>query len=188
MVEVIVTEIGTQVKKLNPYFDNFSVNAIQMPNGQVLKNFYGDEPEGSGISDCEGIAFYIRIEPRARVSKNTKRFTSESSSFIARQTCYLVAFAFEHPKEIDSEKWVDKLAKCLLNGVDLSLFAAGTRIEVTEKNASHIDNFLEETKKKFNVEKKFNCVRVAFDILYSITEQQLNSEECDYCDIFKAPC
>lgn len=183
MVEVIVNEIGKQIKEKNTYFDNYAVNAVQMPNGQVLVNFYGEEPESKDISDCQGIAFYIRIEPKARVSKANRQFTSETPHrFIARQTCHLVAFAFEHEKEIDSQKWVDALGASLL-AVDLRALEAKPSIEVTDQNASHVENFLEETKKQFNVEKKFNCVKVTFDLLYDI-----RPEDCNFCDIFKAEC
>lgn len=183
MVEVIVEEIGKQVKAKNTYFDSYAVNAIQMPNGEVLVNLYGEEPESKTISDCQGIAFYIRIEPKARVSRSSRQFTSESPHrFTARQTCHLVAFAFEHPKEIDSQKWVDALAATLL-AVDISSMQSKPSIEITDQNASHVENFLEETKKQFNVQKKFNCVKVSFDLLYDI-----RPEDCNFCDIFREDC
>lgn len=182
MVEVIVKEIGEQVKGFHPYFDAFGVNVIQMPDGKVVGNFYGDEPTYEGITDCKGIAFYIRIEPKATVSKATKQFDSCTPSYLARQRCHLVAFAFESPKEIDSEKWVDKLARTLL-AVDLSKAPANPSIQIQEKNANHIDNFFEETKKRFNVLEKFNCVKVSFDTVYDVA-----LDDCNFCDIYKDPC
>ena len=179
MVEVIVKEIGTQVKAKNTYFNNFAVNAIQMPNGEVVTNPYGDEPNFDGITDCQGIAFYIRIEPKATVSRAFRQLSSDTKSSIAKQRCHLVAFAFEHEKEIDSDKWVDRLARCLLD-LDKTTLLKNATIEIAEKNASHIDTFFEETKKRFNVTKKFNCVKVSFDVLYDIV-----LTDCEYCDIFK---
>jgi hypothetical protein len=180
VVEVIVKGIGEQVKANNSYFQNFAVNAIQMPNGQIVVNPYGDEPEVSGIDDCQGIAFYIRIEPKATVRRDAKKFSSCDYNYRATQKCHLVAFAFEHPKEIDSEKWVDTLAFSLLN-LNRNVLPANPVILVTEKNASHIDAFTEETKKKFNVVKKFNCVKVSFDLEYDVSV-----EDCkDLCNIFK---
>lgn len=182
MVEVIVKEIGEQVKAMNPYFNSFGVNVIQMPNGKVVANFYGEEPTIEGITDVEGMAFYIRIEPKATVSKKSSQFTSCSASYIARQRCHLVAFAFENPKEIDSEKWADRLGRCLLE-VDLTKAPGNSSIQIQEKNANHIDNFFEETKKQFSITKKFNCVKVSFDVVYDVTLQ-----DCDFCDIYKDPC
>lgn len=182
MVEVIVKEIGKQVKELNPYFDTFAVNAIQMPDGKVVVNFYGDEPVYEGIEDYKGVAFYIRIEPKATIQKATQQLTSCTPSYNARQRCHLVAFAFSSPKEIDSDKWVDKLARCLLE-VNLKKIPSKPSIQIQEKNANHIDNFNEETKKRFNVQEKFNCVKVSFDLFYDVA-----LEDCNFCDIYKDPC
>lgn len=179
MVEVIVKEIGEQLKAKNTYFNSFAVNTIQMPNGQIVEDPYGEEPQVSGIDDCQGIAFYIRIEPKATVSKASKPFTSETRSAVAKQRCHLVAFAFEHEKEIDSNKWVDRLARCLLD-LDKTETLDNVVVELAEKNASHFDAFTEETKKKFNVVKKFNCVKISFDVFYNI-----ELTDCEYCDIFK---
>lgn len=180
MVEVIVKGIGAQIKANNAYFNSYAVNAIQMPNGQIVVNPYGDEPEVSGLDDCQGIAFYIRIEPKATVRRNPKRLTSCDAEFRATQRCHLVAFAFEHDKEIDSDKWADTLAYSLTK-INRTLLPAKPLINITEKNANHIDAFTEETKKKFNVTKKFNAVKITFELEYDVS-----IEDCpDLCNIFK---
>lgn len=182
MVEVIVGEIGKQVKEKHKYFNTYAVNAIQMPNGQVAGNFYGQEPTPESINDCAGISFYIRIEPKATISRPSVQYTSETRNFIAKQRCYLVAFAFEQTKEIDSQKWADRLSRSLID-LNISKLDGEPRIELVEQNANHMDNFFEETKKQFNVTKQFNCIKVTFDLFYNIT-----LTDCEYCDIFKDPC
>lgn len=182
MVEVIVNEIGKQLKEANTYFNSYGVNVIQMPNGQIVRNFYGDEPETSGLTDCQGIAFYIRIEPKATLAKAPKRFDSCEQNYLAKQRCHLVAFAFESQKEIDSQKWVEQLTASLLSS-DLNKLSNKPAIEIAERNADHIENFFEETKKQFNVEKRFNCVKISFDIIYTV-----ELKDCNICDIYKAEC
>lgn len=182
MVTRIVEHIGAEIKKSNTYFDSFAVNCFQLPNGMVVHNFYGDEMEEGGIDDCQGIAFYIRIEPKAQVFKKSKQFTSCELSHTAKQKCYLVAYNFESPKEIDSDKWVNKLAQSL-SQVTYPKFINNPKIEIKDMDSSHIDNYIEETKKKFNVQKRFNCVKVGFEISYD-----LNLQDCDNCNIFKENC
>lgn len=182
MVTRIVQFIGDEIKKANTYFDSFAVNCFQMPNGQVVNDFFSMENNLEGISDCEGIAFYIRIEPKATVAKKVKQFSSCELSHNAKQICYLVAYAFESQKEIDSDKWVNKLAHSLSNTKFVG-FINNPKIEIKETDSSHIDNFIEETKKKFNVTTRFNCVKVKFEVSYD-----LDLQECDNCNIFKENC
>lgn len=178
MVTKIAQKIGDEIKRMNPYFNSFAVNCFQLPNGQVVAKFFDEEFQEESINDCQGIAFYIRIEPKAKLSQKRRKLTSCDSSHEARQTCYLVAYNFETKKLIDSDIWVNRLAKCLqlINDNDFT-------IQITNTNSSFIDNYIEETKKKFNVTKYFNCVKVTFDVIYD-----LDTQDCNHCDIYKSDC
>lgn len=182
MVTSIVERIGDELKRMNQYFDSYAINCFQLPNGEVVTKFNEEEMEDQSISDCKGIAFYIRIEPKATVQKKDKQFTSCETSYRARQTCHLVAYNFETKKIIDSDLWVNRLAKCLI-GISFPSFKNNPSLQIASMNASYIDNFIEETKKQFNVTKYFNCVKVTFDVLYDVELQ-----DCNFCDIYKKDC
>lgn len=176
MVTKIVERIGEEIKLNSPYFDTGEVNAVQLPIGKVVTKKDGeDEGTDVSINDHSGVGFYIRVEPKATVSKNRKPLSSCASSYTAKQICHLVAYNFEILKDVDNNKWVSKLAKILSMSAET--------LEIKSTNASYIDNYIEETKQKFNVTRNFNCVKVIFEVSYDI-----DLVDCDFCDIQNAPC
>lgn len=175
MASDILDRIGTYIKDNNTYFNSFTVNGTQLPDGRVIQFTDGKEKRFIGISDNFGTAGYIRSNPRITVPTSARRISSGVNHSGYLKQCRLVAYSWND--ELTSEALMTKLVTDIRN----INFTGNTRVPViTIKNTNH--NYLDIIKDEFLKEPKevggfgFVCVAIDFDLQYW-------SEECSICEI-----
>lgn len=169
----LLQTIGDTINSLNPgLFDNYSVNGIQLASGEVVSFNDQKEKKYIGISDINGTAFYIRVEPSVTASP-TRKISSLARPNVDVINCRLVAYSFN--KSLVSETLCNKLKTDLGRIMFQSVAANKPVITVRRSNTNYIDNFLTEVRKEtFDPGDSFICVSIDFELRYV-------PDECDTC-------
>lgn len=161
----IIKYIGQTIKNNNSYFDNFFVNGVQLPGGEVIEFTEQKEKEFIGIGDNFGTAFYIRFNPA--ISYNTERkISSRKSSDSANKQCWLVAYSWD--QSIKAEWLMNKL-ETDVRRITFSNYNYSRKPVITIKKSNHnyLDIVKEELKKDLkDVPQEFICVSIHFDLRY----------------------
>lgn len=116
MVVKIFSYIADQIKKNNPWIKSFSVNCIQLPDGNVV-NILGQEKTSVTFDDTKGgTGFYIKTNPRYTFSKQTA-LRSDKHEYTVTINFKFVFFAINQSNDLDciklTSKFIDDLQRIL---------------------------------------------------------------------------
>lgn len=174
MVLNLIKEIGDYLKVNIAFFDNYSVNGIQLKDGRVIQFTDNTEKKYIGISDCEGNYFYIRFDPNIAFQEPGRKLTSCAPSFIAIAKCRLVALSFTG--EVSSDKLCDSLIRNLRNFKSINLIAK-PKINLKKQNFNYIDVLTEEAQQAITSGTEFSGMYIDFEL--SWFQDDNNCEPCE---------
>lgn len=179
MVIDLLNFIGDEVRSMNPYFDKHTSIAFQYENGKVYKFSVSDEKEFCGLSDADGIGFYIKINPDITFSQG-RQITSTKQVSTGTIQCNLIAYQIN--SDINIINWQQKILESL-KSINLSNYAGDLKhlkIEIQKVNLSPEQIFKEETGKNFEQDNSLKAISVNYNLIFVS-----NKYNCSECNIFQ---
>lgn len=179
MVIDLLNFIGDEIRAANPYFDKHTSIAFQYQDGRVYKFSTSDEKKFCGLSDADGIGFYIKINPDITFSQS-RQITSAKQSSIGTIQCTLVAYQIN--SDINVINWQQKMLESLksINLTDYPGDLKRLKIEVQKVNLSPEQIFKEETGKVFEQDNSLKAISVNYNLIFVS-----NKYNCSECNIFQ---
>lgn len=173
MITALLNELGDYVKAQIPYFDNFGVNGIKLPSGQVIQFSDNQEKKYIGINDCEGNYFYIRFDPNITFREPNRRITSCQKAFEATAKCRLVALSFKN--DVSSDKLSDQIIRALKSFNSINVIAKPS-ILLKKQNFNYIDVLTEEATGALQSGLEFTGIYIDFE--FNWKQDDNNCEPC----------
>ncbi len=176
MVIDLLNFIADEVYDRNLYFNNYVAIALQQDDGKVYKFTTSQERTFCGLSDADGIAFYIKVNP---VMSFTKGRQITSSKKVSQGTIECNLIAYQTSSEINTINWQKKLSEAL-NSINFSGHSGtehNIQVEIKSTSNSAEQIFKEETGKPLDTELKI--VSIKYNLIFSTS-----SFDCDECNIF----
>lgn len=168
--------IGIKLKLANTFVNNYSVNAIQLPSGEIIeidKIKYGD---AIGIDDSLGNSFYIKI------ANNFSYLSEKNLSSSQKEYKVSVPFKMVFFSPVENNNFSPlQLEQKFVNDFRNMTFSdylgeeRKIRVQVRKSNINSISVFEEETKIKYRSDSEMKIIAIEGDLIY------LSSNECN-CD------
>lgn len=178
MVIDLLNYIAAEIKSRNDYFNNYVGVAFQLEDGRVYKFTTSDEKIYCGLSDADGVGFYVKINPIVSFTQG-RNITSIKKVSEATIECNLIAYQFD--SDINIINWLSKLTEGL-QSINLSDYGGDLKhlkIEIVNVNISAQQIFKEETNKDLE-----NDSLKAISIKYNVKFTS-NKFDCLDCSIFQ---
>lgn len=178
MVVDLLNYIAEQVNLKNPNFDKYTGVAIQLEDGRVYKFTTDNEKTYCGLSDSDGIAFYVKVNPLIEFTRG-RQITSTKQSNEGSVSCTLVAYQVN--SELNVMNWANKLVESLIS-VTFDAYT-GTekhlKIEIQNVNFNDQTIFRDETGKSFEWDNALRAVSINYIVKFTSFKY-----DCTDCTIF----
>jgi hypothetical protein len=184
MVLNIFKHIGDKIKAQNPFVDSYALNAIKLPNGDLIGITKIKTEEAIGIDDSLGNSFYIKIADSFTFSEGLKL----SSCLKEYSVLVPFTFVFFSPAENNNMNAVELAFKFAndLRKITYEDYVGEERkinILLSKNNINSIDVFEKETGFKYESMNEMKIISIDANLKF------LLSSDCDnICDIIQTPC
>jgi hypothetical protein len=184
MVLNIFKHIGDKIKAQNPFIDSYALNAIKLPNSDLIGITKIKTEEAIGIDDSLGNSFYIKIGDNFTFSEGLKL----SSCLKEYSVAVPFTFVFFSPSENNNMNAVELAFKFAndLRKISFYDYVGEERkilILLSKNNVNSMDVFEKETGFKYESMNEMKIVSIEANLKF------LLSSDCEnICDVIQTQC
>lgn len=184
MVLNIFKYIGDRVKEQNLFLNSYALNAIKLPNGDLIGITKQKTEDAIGIDDSLGNSFYIKISDNFTFSEGIK-LSSCLKEYIVQVPFKFVFFSPAEQNSLNAMELAFKFANDL-RGIKYYNYVGEERkinLTLTRNNINSISNFEEETGFKYESINEMKIISIEGNLKF------LLSSDCEnICDIIEISC